>query len=202
MLKEAILIIAIIYDEGMVNELILKLSGGDLRSDGRANEVADKVIVNPHLLDKLVEGLDVTDDVVRARTAHALERISRTHPEMLREYIPRFLDLAKKDKVPMVKWHLAMIFGNISPSKEDIDDVLSTLFHLLNDKSAAVKSWAISGLSIIGRENMGKRREIVSEIEMLQDNGSTAVRTRARMALNVLENEGAPIPSSWFKRRK
>lgn len=67
----------------MVNELIEKLRGGDLRSDGRSNEVADAVIRKPHLIDKLVERLDADEDVVRARTAHALERISRTNPEML-----------------------------------------------------------------------------------------------------------------------
>jgi len=123
-----------------MNELLKELGGGDLRSDGRANEVAEEVIRNPHLLNKLVEGLDEPDDVIRARTAHALEKISRTNPEMLKELVPRFIKLSSQDKVPMVKWHLAMIFGNITLSEKETDEVISALFHLLKDESVFVKS--------------------------------------------------------------
>jgi hypothetical protein len=66
-----------------MNKLLKMLSGGGLRSDGRANEVAEKVIKNPDLFDHLVEGLSESDDGLRARTAHALERISRTHPGLM-----------------------------------------------------------------------------------------------------------------------
>jgi hypothetical protein len=61
-----------------MNTLLQKLSGGDLRSDGRADEVAEEVTRNPRLLGQLFEGLSEHDDVIRARTAHALERVSRT----------------------------------------------------------------------------------------------------------------------------
>ena len=66
-----------------MNDLLKQLEGGDLRSDGRANEVAGKVLKGPHLIGKLVEGLSEPDVVVCGRTAHVLERISRTNPEML-----------------------------------------------------------------------------------------------------------------------
>jgi len=59
-----------------MKELLRKLSGGDLRSDGRANEVAEKVTQNSQSLSKLAEALSGPDDVIRARTAHALEKIS------------------------------------------------------------------------------------------------------------------------------
>ena len=62
-----------------MNALLRKLSGGDLRSDGRANEVAEEVIRTPELLEQLLEGLDEPDDLVRARTVHVMERISRTN---------------------------------------------------------------------------------------------------------------------------
>lgn len=51
----------------MTEKLLEMLSGGDLRSDGRADEVAEKVIAEPTLLVGLVEGLDNWDDVVRAK---------------------------------------------------------------------------------------------------------------------------------------
>ena len=87
-----------------MNELIEMLSGGNLQSDGRANDVADKVVRHPNLFNQLVYGLSESDDVVRARTAHALERISRTHPGMVLGLLPQFVEMAVKDHVPMVKW--------------------------------------------------------------------------------------------------
>ena len=70
-----------------MDELLNKLSGGDLRSDGMANEVVEEVIRNPQLISKLIEGLDEPDDVIQARTVHALEKISRTNSEMLQGFI-------------------------------------------------------------------------------------------------------------------
>ncbi len=184
-----------------MNELLQKLTGGDLRSDGRANEVAEEVIKNPRLLNKLVEGLRESDNLVRARTTHALEKISRTNPEMLQGLTLQLIETALKDKVPMVKWHLAMIFGNIPFSEKEIDAVILTLFHLLNDENAFVKSWAIASLAIIGRKNKSKRKEIIGRIKALQNDESIAVRGRAIKALNILENEDEKIPISWLKAR-
>ena len=182
-----------------MNELLEKLAGGDLRSDGRGNEVADEVIRNPLLLAKLVEGLSESDDVVRARTAHALERISRVKPELLEGLTSQFIELAETDAVPMVKWHLAMIFGNMMFSEKETSTVVSALFHLLEEESVFVKSWAIVSLTILGRKKRGKSREIITRIKALQNDKSIAIRTKVVKALRVLENENEPIPPNWIK---
>jgi len=95
-----------------MNKLLQKLSGGDLRSDGRANEVAEEVDRNPRLLEQLLERLSEPDDLIRARTAYALERISRTNHGLFRGLMPQLISLSVNDRIPMVRWHLAMIFGN------------------------------------------------------------------------------------------
>lgn len=186
----------------MTNRPLGKISGGDLRSDGRANEVAEEVIRKPRLVSKLLEGLDESDDVIRARTSHALEKISRTNPEILREFVPRFIELAAEDKVPMVKWHLAMIFGNMTFPEEETDLVIYTLFHLLEDDSVFVRSWSIVSLRIIGRRNKSVRRNIIVRIRALRDDQSIAVRTKAIKALDVLENQNKSIPEGWSKAGK
>lgn len=186
----------------MTNKLLRKLSGGDLRSDGRADEVAEEVIRKPRLVSKLLEGLDESDDVVRARTSHALEKISRTYQEILRESVPRFIRLSAEEKVPMVKWHLAMIFGNMTFPEREINLVIPTLFHLLEDDSVFVRSWSIVSLCIIGRRNRSVRGKIIDRIGALQDDQSVAVRTKAIKALDVLENQNKSIPEGWSKARK
>jgi len=184
-----------------MNDLLFLLTGGDLRSDGRANEVADEVLANPNLFPLLFEGLDETDDVVRGRTSHALEFVSRTRPELLTSHLPQLLDLARKDDVAMVRWHLAMIFANLSIFEEIIDQTLSVLYDLLDDPAVFVKSWAISSLCIIGKHYPHLRGEIISWIIPLREDYSIAIRTRVAKALTALENEEEPIPPGWVKSK-
>jgi HEAT repeat protein len=185
-----------------MNDLLLRLKGGNMTSDGKASEVADDVIRDPQLLPKLVEGLDESDDMIRWRTAHALERISRSKPELLQEFIPRLVALASTDNVPMVKWHIAMMFANLDFSEKERDIILSTLFLLLNDESVFVKSWAIAILAIWGRRIAGRRAEIAARIKAFENSRSIAIRVRVAKALHVLENENEPIPPSWIKTRE
>ena len=147
-----------------MNNLLQELAGGDLRSDGKANMVAEQVMKNPYLLGMLVEGLSEPDDVIRARTAHALERISCHNPEMLQGLTSQFINRASTDTVPMVKWHLAMLFQNIPLEEQETDAVVSTLFHLLEDKSVFVRSWSIVSLCVIGAKTATKRTKIMSRI--------------------------------------
>jgi HEAT repeat protein len=182
-----------------MNKLLTRLGGGDLRSDGNANEVADEVIRNPDLFGSLIEGLDEPDDVIRARTAHAIEKISRTKQDLLLKLMPKFRRLAIDDKVPMVKWHLAMIFGNMSLMKEAADQATSALIQILDDDSVFVRSWAITSLALIGRRDERKRPRIIEKMMPLQNNDSIAVRTKAKKALDILQNENVPIPSGWSK---
>jgi HEAT repeat protein len=187
--------------EKKMNGLLEGLKGGDLRSDGRADEVADMVLRNPALLDELAEGLDAYDGVVRARTAHALEKISRTHPEMLAYLKSRLIKLALEDNIPMVRWHLAMIFGNLRLREKENDTIIETLFALLGDESDFVKCWAVVSLTIIGRRVEKKRNAIEKELKRLQKGQSRAVMTRVNKALKVCENEDVEIPAGWMKDR-
>jgi len=184
-----------------MNELLEKLRGGDLRSDGRANEVVEEVLESPQLLPFLLDGLDQPDDVVRGRTSDALEKISRTTPEMLRGLTRKFMDLAEHDDVPMVRWHLVMIFGNIKLSREETDDIISLLLRLLQDKSVFVKSWSIVTLCILGLDNEKRRVEIMETIEALHDDESVAIRSKVSNALKVLTFEG-DMPAGWYKGLK
>jgi len=184
-----------------MNDLLQKLTGGDLRSDGGANELADQVIKNPQMLANLVEGLSESNDIVRGRTAHAIERISRTCPDMLQGLIPQFARLAKSDKVPMVKWHIAMIFPNLTLLTKETEMIFSTLFELLEDDSVLVRSWAIAGLTILARKNKDKTSEVIKRLRAYEKSKSIAISTRVAKALEVLENDNKPIPASWIKLR-
>ncbi|MEW6718626.1 MAG: HEAT repeat domain-containing protein [Chloroflexota bacterium] len=182
-----------------MRELWSWLAGGDLRSDGMASEVADTVLKNPHLINELMEGLRVPDKVVRGRTAHALERISRFQPDTLVNHLPKLLQVAQEDPVSMVRWHIAMILGNLTIYEEWVDRITERLLDLLQDDSVFVKSWAIVSLCVLGRKYVEKREQITQEIMPLLRDSSTALKTRAEKGVRVLMNDETPFPKGWIK---
>jgi hypothetical protein len=182
-----------------MNELLKMLSGGDIRSDGEADQVADIVLENPHMLDELMVGLDVEDDVIRGRTAHALERVARTHPEWMLPYLPRLLDCSESDPLPMVRWHLVMVLGDLAIFKDQVDVLNIRLIELLDDPSVFVKSWVISSLCIIAKLYPERNESISRRISEYRDDDSIAIRARVRKAMEALMDPTQPLPKGWVK---
>jgi hypothetical protein len=94
-----------------IPELLSILVGGDLRSDGRSNEVVEKVLADPSLFPELIKGLCVENDVVRGRAADSLEKVARIHFRLFSPYLSLLLRRAREDEVYMIRFHLAMLFG-------------------------------------------------------------------------------------------
>jgi HEAT repeat protein len=184
-----------------MNYLLSKLTEGDLRSDGKADEVVETIFRDPELLPLLIEGLEEPDDVVRARTTHSFEKISRTYPDLLTNLIQKFIDLALHDDVPMVRWHMAMIFGNLSYSGDEIREIFSVLFRMLKDESIFVRTWAIASLCELGTLYKDEKEHIVRKIRLLEGDDSIAVRVRVQKAIAILQ-DGETIPPGWIKRRR
>ncbi len=181
-----------------MNDLLKRLQGGSLISDGNANEVAGRVLEDPSLLPILAEGLRETDEVVRARTAHSLERISRRKPEIVERLVPELVKLALTDPVPMVRWHIPMIFASIDVWGESEREVFSTLFRLLADKSVFVKSWTVAALVVLARKREVWREETLLRLEALTRDPSVSVRSRAAKAVDILRYN-RPLPTGWYK---
>jgi hypothetical protein len=182
-----------------MNPILDWLSGEDLRSDGMANEVADVVLKNPSLFDEVMMCLDETNDVIRGRTADALEKIARVKPDLLVEHLPKLLQVAGEDTVPMVKMHLAMIMGHLAIYQERVDSLTKSLFNLLEDESVFTRSWAIVSLCIFARKFPHLQPQIVDCIAAYGQDDSIAIRTRVRKALELVTSEGAPFPKGWIK---
>lgn len=181
------------------NHLFGMLTGGDLRSDGMANEVVEIVLTNDALFDDLYLGLRDSDDVVRGRAADALEKIGRSRPELLLQHLPELLHLAKSDKVAMVRWHIAMILGYFVIYPDLVGEISAVLVDLLVDRSVFVKSWAIVSLSIIGRNYPDWKDEVVIAISGMQGDSSTAIRAKVRKALVLLADDALSFPPGWVK---
>jgi HEAT repeat protein len=183
-----------------MNDIERWLAEGSLNSDGRANEVVDLVMAQPDVLDDVLACLESANPVVRGHAADALEKIGRERPADFLLHITSLEKLALRDPVPMVKWHLAMLFGHLSIYPEHVPSLKETLLILLRDRHLFVQSWAITSLAIIARLYPDHYTEILNAIAPLAQSGSAARRKRAGKALVALTGP-ADFPKGWVKSR-
>ena len=165
-----------------MNKTLERLSDGDLRSEGRAEEVAQEIITDPELLNQVVQGLTSENKVIRGRVCMTMEVISRQHPELLAGVIPQLVELAAVDSVPQVRWHLAEIFGNVDITQEDVDKIVRILLAYLEDKSKIVKYCAVQTLGVLGGRSALKN-EIRTRIEPQKE----ASKSLSKIVTQVLE---------------
>jgi HEAT repeat protein len=182
-----------------MNQLLSWLAGTDLRTNGPANEVADFVLANPDAFEDLFAGLFERDDVVRGRTADALEKVTRSRPDLIRVHLPEMSSLAQEEQVPVVKMHLAMIFGHLAVYPGLVEQLMEVLLFQLKDESVFTRGWAIGSLCIIGRKYTEECRTVLDHLAPLQRDNSIAVRSRVKKAINLLTVPGSQFPKGWIK---
>lgn len=183
----------------MPNEILEILKGGNLISDGRADEAANMVLHDPEKFSALLKGLSAPEDFIRGQTAHALEKVARIHPDWFVPHLKRIMLQTLDDPLPMVRWHLVMLLTSLAEGKNQ-ERIIDLLLACLQDGSAFVVSWAISGLCILGRRHPQRAVEIIHSLLPLRTKSSAAIRGRAAKAVERLENPMLPIPKGWIKR--
>ncbi|MHC4931685.1 MAG: HEAT repeat domain-containing protein [Planctomycetota bacterium] len=178
-----------------MNEILQMLTGGDLRSEGRAAEVAARVIGDQGCLPALAEGLPLDDKLIRARTCMSLEVLSRSHPELLRQLVPELIRAAEQETVAQARWHLAEIFCNVSLGRAEAERVVSVLLEYLGDKSRIVTYCAVQALGVLGKQS-ARRAEIAAAVQR-HANDSKSMGKAVTRALADLEpmDSGGPSPA-------
>jgi hypothetical protein len=110
-----------------------------------------------------------------------------------------FMGIADSDSLPIVRMHLAMIFGHLAIYENCIDDLSKVLLELLGDERVFVRSWAIISLCIIARKYPDQNERVTGHIAPLANDQSVAIRSRTHKAMVVLMNKAKPFPRGWVK---
>lgn len=172
-----------------MNEILRMLTGGDLRSEGRAADVAARVIGDPGSLPALTEGLSKDDKLIRARTCMSMEVLSRSHPELLEPLAAELIRTAEQETVAQARWHLAETFCNVPLDREQAERTVSILLEYLGDKSRIVTYCAVQALRVLGKQS-ARRSEIAAEVRLHAKDSKSMAKAVAR-ALAELEPTGS-----------
>jgi HEAT repeat protein len=168
-------------------DIVDKLKGGDLRSIGRANEVAEEVINNPDLFDDLFKGINNEDPVVRMRTADAVEKVTKRHPEYLIPHKTVLLRQAAGLRQQEVRWHVAQLLPRLILDENEKSKAVEILFEYLEDQSRIVQTNALQALADLAMRDVVLLPRVMDIVERLSQAGSAAVKNRALKLLEKLE---------------
>jgi hypothetical protein len=175
-----------------MNEILQMLTGGDLRSEGRAAEVAAHVIADPGCLSELAEGLSLDDKLIRARTCMSMEVMSRSHPEPLQPLGPELIRTAEEETVAQARWHLAETFCNVPLDRKQAERAVGLLLEYLGDTSRIVTYCAVQALGVLGKKS-ARKSEIAAEVQRHASDSKSMAKAVARALAELeLTSPGGP----------
>jgi len=166
-----------------VHPILRKLEGGDRRSIGRSNEVVADVAANPTLFRAVFSGLQSDDEVLRARAADAVEKITARHPEYLRRYKTQLIGPLARVNQKEVRWHVAQLLPRVQWNESEMQRVLGILMNYLNDTSSIVKTFAMQALADLAHRNPELIPQVLTHVQELTAIGTPAMKARGRKIL-------------------
>lgn len=162
------------------SSLLDQLRGGDHRSIGRSNAVAQAVLRGPERFPELLAGLWHPDPLVRMRSGDALEKVSREHAEWFRPVRRELLELAQATTEQETRWHLAQILPRLRLRGIQRTTLLTLLRRYRQDESAIVRVCALEGLAVLAALDPALMSTVRREVERALKQGSAAEQARAR----------------------
>jgi len=170
-----------------MSEILKKLSGGDLRSIGCANEVAHEVEKNPALFEELFKGLYENDPIIRMRSADVIEKASKNEPALLSGYTSKVIALMESSVQQEVCWHMAQITPRLNHTDDEEGRIIKGLKKYLLHKSKIVRVSAMESLVDFAEKNKSILDEVLGIIKEQIEHGSPAVKSRGRKLLQRIK---------------
>jgi hypothetical protein len=160
------------------------LSGGDLRSLGRANSIATAVLANTRQFSELLQCMWSDDPVVRMRAADAVEKVSAVKPKLLQPFKAELLGLAEESQQQEVQWHLALLLPRLRLTPRERQRAFAQLKEYLQHRSSIVKTLALQGLSELAHHREDLSHEVAELLAEASRSGTPAMKARARKLLS------------------
>ncbi|HEY59576.1 MAG TPA: hypothetical protein G4N92_02650 [Anaerolineae bacterium] len=163
------------------------LSGGELRSIGRANEVAEMVATHPERFAELFVAISNQDPRVRMRAADAAEKVTDSQPQLLAPFKIKLLNEVATINQQEVRWHVAQMLPRLPFTNQEAQSAFSILSGYLDDKSAIVRTFSLQALTDLALTYPQLREQVTHLIRAGLQSKSKAVSTRCKKLIMTLE---------------
>ncbi|HKF53407.1 MAG TPA: hypothetical protein VKB26_13915, partial [Candidatus Acidoferrales bacterium] len=171
----------------MAKNLLEQLKGGDRRSIGHSDQIAELVSKKPRLFAELFKGLWSEDPLVRMRAADAVEKVTRTKRELLQRYKKELLGLMTEVEQQEVRWHLAAMVSRLELNARERQRAVALLQEYLEDRSSIVRTFALQGLADLAESDESIRPMVMEILREAVRSGTAAMKARSRKLLARME---------------
>lgn len=164
-----------------------RLEGGDLRSKGEADQVAQDILDDPARFALVFEGIFSSDELIRMRAADAVEKASAINPELLQPHLERLLNEAVLINQQEVEWHVAQMLPRLSldePQARAAFDSLRRYFRTSN--SRITQAFCVSSGYAIAQAHPALMHDFRGWLMVALQSPSPAVKARARKVADEL----------------
>jgi len=170
-----------------MTEILNKLKGGDRRSIGKVDDIVRTVLEQPDLFETLFNGMLSDDALMRMRAADAVEKITRTRPDLLQPHKQKMMDQVAPINQQEVRWHVAQMLPRLALSAREQKKAVDILLEFLNDKSKIVKTCCMQSLAELAEQNRQILPAVKDLLKELTRTGSPAMKSRGRKLLDKLQ---------------
>jgi hypothetical protein len=129
------------------------------------------------------------DPVIRMRAADAVEKVTRTRPDLLQPWKKPLLEQLSVLPEKEVRWHIAQIIPRLTLTSSERDSAVEILMGYLGDGSSIVRTFSMQALADLAVHDARLRLQVTQLIERLTKTGTPAVRSRGRKLLRQLGND-------------
>ena len=162
------------------------LKGGDLRSIGQSSKVIS-LIKNQESFNELFKQLFHNDRKVVMRAADAIEKITLSNPNYLKQHKDEILILCDAAKNIELKWHLALLVSRVSLTKNEVAKVWQLLTNWATDKkeSKIVRVNSIQGLFDLLTVHKELKQNFDQTIKEIAKETTPSINARIRKLKNA-----------------
>lgn len=167
-----------------MNTILKMLAGGDLRSNGKADDIVLLILEKTELFEDLFQGLYSADPIIRMRAADAVEKITQTRADLLDSYKDKLLALADTTEQKEMRWHFAQIMPRLNLTEFERERVFSIIEGYLTSQSAIVQACSLECLYDIGKKDMVLRGKAIEHLQHGLTSSYKAVQARSQKVLS------------------
>ena len=138
---------------------------------------------------ELVRRLGDKDKDAVERAARTLKKISETDASALYAWRKALLAEAFRAADVRVQWNLSMVLGRLPLKGQDKAVVVDLMFERLQDKSGLNRTVAMQALMDLSERDEGLRARVMPVVMEFVENGTPAMRGRARKLLKKVKSQ-------------
>ena len=164
-----------------------RLASGPPRGLGCANAIVVEANHSPEVLAELVAAAQDKRAVVTIRAANALKKVQQERPELLVPFTKKILRAALECEELRTRWNLTRVVGQLPLRGRDRALGIELMFEALGSESGFLRTFAMQGLVDFSADDAALRSRVRPIVEEFAENGTAAMRARARKLLPLVK---------------